>query len=380
MNADQDCLTTSGFCFGRSGSARLYPVNPNRDWLDFEKSTYSTLNSSNMGIGRGDAKSLNGGGGRITIGCDTLYVYNKSEISSNSYQQKYTNLQPNIKVRSVDSDPPRDKSIIVNGTGGYVYILVNDLFFKDAKSNCIQALGSQFLEKNNVVFTSSSGGSILVKYKDLRVVHAKQVVQVDLEYFLQVNQVKDVFSSAGLIYVSNRTGNSFLFKHQGKVMHKSEAVSPQLTPQTPSQTESLIQVSKSARNYFSAKPVFKKFTNWSVEMLRPVAVKVSTFVKQQRLSVSKFNLVLDPVIQIRDIDFQSISVEISFYADFAITDRHSIKYLKVQKSSMVTLVFPELFTVHSLSIRNASLTVMNKRFFLVTTLLLVENSDFSVNR
>ena len=115
----------------------------------------------------------------ISIISDLINAKLNKSISSQHFKQSLQNLLNSKEINNariindilyhhlkIDYNVGYRKRIF-SGTGGFVYILCENLHFDNVKQNFIQALGNQFSEDSKNIITSSSGGNIYIKFKSI---------------------------------------------------------------------------------------------------------------------------------------------------------------------------------------------------------------------
>lgn len=210
------CLSTSGYCYYSMSAFQNKEILENKDWLNFENSDLHTIDSLNTKFGKGYIYGSMGGGGRVVLGAKQIYLKNNSIISSNGAIADSLISETTKDFDKNDEHGVQTKHVIA-GTGGFVYLLCENLNLEDMPFNSIQAIGNEFVEDETKVFTSSSGGSVYVKYKTLSVKkNSKKVNRPNVENYVFVNIKKDLFSSSGIVYINAAEKKRFSFKQSDK--------------------------------------------------------------------------------------------------------------------------------------------------------------------
>jgi hypothetical protein len=153
-----------------------------------------------------------------------------------------------------------------------------------------------------------------------------------------VNLKKDIYSSAGIVYLNQFNSMSFIFKQMDKT-----------------ETKDII----TQKNTFN-----------------PLKVD------DDQSPTSGYLLAMDSngIIIIESIQFENINISVQLKVDKSTYTKPVVKNITCQKGSVVELTYPSYYSVNSIILRSSTLKVSTPNFFLITDKLIIANSFFNVTR
>lgn len=202
---DNDCITTSGYCFNCDDKVIIKPIKITdtiAEFIDFIR----VKDISKLELRRG-LSSTHGlkGGGQIIIYTTQLSLDNSLLSSKGQNNQK-----------TKDST-----ECIISGTGGYVYIVTNHFEVNIQKEQKLISVAGNCYDKKTSEISSSSSGHIFIKYTTIKdgIFYSKKTnmdhnlkndsLPSDFEKIINIVETNSncYTSSTGFMYIENDDSN-----------------------------------------------------------------------------------------------------------------------------------------------------------------------------